>query len=299
MRPLRGGVMLVVCALLSGCRSLGPPAVVRDRLDYSAAVARSWQEQTLLNVVKSRYNDAPLLVDVNQILGAYELRRDVSLSGFWYPGTSGDYASVGAVASLADRPTITYAPVTGEKYAQMKLAPVSTVQLFHLLQAGWPADFLLSLLLSSLDGARNESGDRPPDPEFTSLVEGLREAQKSGSLDFRVREEEGRKVATILLRPRAVADAAAVDALRQRFGVSAGPIEVVLLSSGLRGQEGQLTALGRSLFQAIFVLGQQVDVPADHLSGGFARPSRPRTEGLPAFKVHSGPSRPERAFVSV
>lgn len=59
-------VMLVVMWGLgtTGCTRLGPQTIPRDRMDYSAGVGDSWQQQQLLNVVKLRYADAPVFLDV-------------------------------------------------------------------------------------------------------------------------------------------------------------------------------------------------------------------------------------------
>ena len=48
--------------LLAGCASVGPPTVTRDRFDYVATISDSWKRQTLLNLLKVRYTDAPVWV---------------------------------------------------------------------------------------------------------------------------------------------------------------------------------------------------------------------------------------------
>ncbi len=47
--------------------SICPGTVARDRFDYVNAISNSWKKQMLLNMVKIRYVDAPVFMEVSSI----------------------------------------------------------------------------------------------------------------------------------------------------------------------------------------------------------------------------------------
>src|SRR5512137_884758 len=103
------------CVLLCACHSLGPGTIARDRYDYSGSISESWKRQTLLNIVKLRYLDPPIFVDVGQIVAGYTLETGLS-AGAVLPGEGSSAVTLGGSAKWIDRPTVTYVPLTGNKF---------------------------------------------------------------------------------------------------------------------------------------------------------------------------------------
>ena len=76
---------------------MGPPTVVRDRFDYVTAISESWKRQMLLNLLKVRYADAPVFMDVTSVISAYSLGADISVGGeVARPGRGDAFAGAGA-----------------------------------------------------------------------------------------------------------------------------------------------------------------------------------------------------------
>ncbi|MFO0144746.1 MAG: hypothetical protein ACK54C_05380, partial [Betaproteobacteria bacterium] len=74
-------LMRVACVgmlLLTGCASVGPPTVSRDRFDYITTISESWKRQMLVNLLKVRYADAPVFMDVTAVISSYSVEGEVS-----------------------------------------------------------------------------------------------------------------------------------------------------------------------------------------------------------------------------
>ena len=121
-KPIQCLFVMTAAAILflSGCTNIGPKTVPRDRFNYNTAISNSWKEQTLLNIVKLRYADMPLFVEVASVVSGYTLEGSVNLGGTVSSETAvqGDFFALGTSGKYTDRPTVTYAPITGQKFNQ-------------------------------------------------------------------------------------------------------------------------------------------------------------------------------------
>ena len=68
---------------LAGCGSLGPRTLDRDQIDYGNSVGDNWKNQMLANLVKIRFVDMPVFVDVGQIVSGYTLETQVNGTLGW------------------------------------------------------------------------------------------------------------------------------------------------------------------------------------------------------------------------
>jgi hypothetical protein len=54
--------LFVIIFFLTGCSGLGPRKVQLDRFSYNDAIAQSTQSQMMLNLVRIRYLEEPILI---------------------------------------------------------------------------------------------------------------------------------------------------------------------------------------------------------------------------------------------
>ena len=73
-------VLCLALLLVGGCLSIGPRTFSRDRFEYSGSLAESWNNQMLLNLVKTRYLDLPIYLEVGQIVSGYSLETSLNVN---------------------------------------------------------------------------------------------------------------------------------------------------------------------------------------------------------------------------
>src|SRR5690242_6134447 len=65
VRPSLPSLLAALLAVLSlGCQTVGPTALRHGRGNYNAAIQQTNSEQLLLNLIRLRYRDAPLFLEV-------------------------------------------------------------------------------------------------------------------------------------------------------------------------------------------------------------------------------------------
>jgi hypothetical protein len=78
---------LRVASALPGCRLFQhrPATVTRDRFDYVASISDSWKRQMLQNLLKVRYADAPVFLNVTSVISAYSIAGQAEAAAQYSP----------------------------------------------------------------------------------------------------------------------------------------------------------------------------------------------------------------------
>jgi len=309
--------LFLVAALigLSACGTMGPGTVSRDRFDYTGAVAESWKSQMLLNLVKIRYGDTPVFLDVGQIVSGYTVQSTFSALGAIFsttgpvPGVPNSSVTLGAQGQYTDRPTITYAPLVGERFARSFMAPIPPPAIMSLIQAGNPVDVVLRLTVNVVNGIHNRFGGdlraRPADPEFYVLLERLRRIQLSGAIGMRVRRIDREEAVVMTFRqkldPSVEAD---VLAMRQMLGLDPTATELRVVYGSVAANDKELAILSRSILEVLIELSSYISVPEAHVADRRVSPTAEPEVGpsgpiRPLIRIASSTERPADAFAAV
>jgi hypothetical protein len=260
--------------------------------------------ETLLNIVKIRYTDMPVFLDISQVITTYSLQQQINLSAGWSDALVGDSQSVGGSGTYVDSPTIIYNPLMGRKFTKQILTPIPPASVFSLIQAGWPVTFVMRVSTDSINGINNAAGgalrSRPADPKFIRLLELLTDIQESGSIGTRLKQDKG-EASMVFLRHEPSEDMVAKGKeVRDLLGVDQEADELKLVLGAIAQDDRELAVLTRSVLEILIELGSYIEAPAEHIEDGRVFRNRIDEPGFePLIRIHSSPKKPKDPFVAV
>jgi len=308
-RKRRMGILLGATLLLSACAGFGPTTISRDRFDYTAAISDSWKHQMLFNMVKIRYGDAPVFMDVSSVISQYQIAGQINLGATVNSNPWSNSETLGAMGQYVDRPTITFSPILGDKFARSLMAPIPPPAILNLMQAGYPVDLVFRMLVQEINGIRNRFGGearaRSADPEFYVLLEKMRKIQSDGAVGMRVQRKDKEEAALLVFRGK---KDPAMEALslevRKLLGVSPQASEINVVYGTVPRNDKEIALQTRSLLEVLIDLSADIEVPAAHVQEQRVGPTHvEQTDARgtipPLIRIRNSPEKPGDAFVSI
>jgi hypothetical protein len=294
----------LVLLALAGCMSVSPTHLTTDRMEYGQVVAESWKQQMLINVVRLRYADAPVFLDVASIINSHTVGGNAGAQAALTSGSTPDAFGLSGSGAWSNTPTVTYQPLLGDRFTRSLLKPIPPVSIFQLLQGGWSADLVFPTVVASINGLRNASVGVPSDTGFDELTDALSRIQHAGNIGIEVEpRKDGDGVLLVLRRP-GTGDEPSDDSRRARellgLASDAGQFEIVY--GMFPRAPDQVAVLTRSMMEIIVQLGFGIDLPAADVASGRVLAGKRQagdSEGKRLVHIRSGAEAPADTYAAV
>jgi hypothetical protein len=289
---------------LVGCVSVSPKHVTTDRIDYGQVIAQSWKRQTLLNVVRLRYADAPMFLDVASIINSHTVGGSGNARATLPGGSSPDVFEIGGSGAWSNTPTVTYQPLLGDRFTKALLQPIPPVSVFQLLQGGWPPGMVFSTVVGSVNGLRNASAGVAGDPGFDELTGALSRIQRTGNIGIEVKPRKDGSGVLVVMRKPGTGPALSDDSRRVRelLGLSGESTDFEVTYGLFPREPNQVAMVTRSMMEIMLQLGFGIDLPPADVASGKVLQGKWQAgdaEGKPLVHIQSGPKEPAESYAAV
>lgn len=313
--------LLAVLAVLqlAGCATkFGPRTIPGARFDYNETIVRSGDQDLLLNLVRLRYRDTPLFMDLGTVVAQYTFSGQAGISPIINIDGSGETEGGGNIGvGYVESPTITYSPLTGAEFANRILSPIAPATIILLSRSGWSIERLMLCCVQSVNDVTNAPSAAGPTPsyipdnrQFRKLAGLLRRLQVAGVLRLRLLVDGEESTTSVRIDSPSPGQPwhDELQELRRMLGLNPGQDTFRLASPETLGDAKDSIAIeGRSMLGALYFLSHAVEAPPVHEQRGLVNVTvGPENEHFDwgeltgnLLRIRSQTNRPASAFVTV
>ena len=194
--------------------------------------------------------------------------------GFTWPNAT-RAGNVNGSVRYTDRPTITYTPLTGNKFMHSMIIPIRPEELFFCVQAGWDAEVILNAGLASINGLRNREftpeGATRAGAEFARVLQLIDSIRESGLVGVRILVDERNHQSTLLtIHDQNITGQVReeVQELRRLLRLNPAAQELQLVFGAVPASDLEIAVRTRSLVQIMEMIAAEMEVPAEDIQQG-------------------------------
>ncbi len=262
---------LVVC---TGCVSMGPHDIKTTHPEYNTALTSSLDQQLLTNLVRLKYRENPLFLEINSITESHALKMNAGLKDIrLYENANNGYYTPQLLFENSRTPTISYHPLRGQEFIQHLMTPLPFSAILLMSQSGWKLERVFNLCIEKIndvDNASNASGPTPrikPDFEdfyrMSSLLQKLEYEHKLYlGLDAKTQSMLVVKFKNLSNKSSEMAE------LRKILNLDPECDEFYFRDNFLSVSRDGLSVRMRSLMGVLFYLSHAVEVPQKDINKG-------------------------------
>ena len=310
-RSIIPALVVAALAVSTACNTVGPRSVGTALTSYDLAVGRTKTEQLLLNLVRLRYRDVPIFLQINSISAQYQFEMSAGAAGKFDNGDS----SVSALGGIGftEKPTLSMTPLQGKDFVKQMLSPIPAEAVALLFHSGWKIDRILLSLVQAINRvpfATNASSPTPDDPpeyvEFKKLAANFRALQRRHLIDLGIEKNDDGRRFFMMVAPEA-RDSEEMREITKALDLKPG-LASYEVGSSIYPHPGEIISINmRSLSGVLYFLSHGVEVPERDVRDGLVTVTRDEDGEIfewgdatnHILRVRSSDSRPKRAAVAV
>ena len=198
-RPVVRSLLLVcgfaVITMLSGC-TVGPKLYKTSFTQYNEAVRQTLDEQMLANLVRMRYLQTPIFLQVSSLNASFSVGASAGLSGT-FPSSGSNSGGANLGGSYSESPTISFSMPESREYYGRLLAPLSAKQVTSLVLAGFDGELVLRTSVRGINGLKNldadfevSSEESPAHAKFREMIGLITKLRSEGIVDLELGGKE-------------------------------------------------------------------------------------------------------------
>jgi hypothetical protein len=267
-------ILFCLGILLAGCQSIGPKAMRATTQPYNESVNSVRDEQLLLNIVRLKYRDTPSFLEITSISTAYERSAGLGVEGQLRQGVNNNGLLLRPNLNMSERPTITFVPMQGDRFAKNLLTPLPVEALVYLSQSGWSAERILRVCVQRLNRVRNAPTASGPSPleapeyeQFQQLAAHLRALQQADGIFLTPSSDKVAGTAELVFAPEWTTSDQAL-AFKAALGLNPALDRFPLIPGLTQIDDRSIAISTRSLLGVLFFLSQSVEVPEEAIVAG-------------------------------
>jgi hypothetical protein len=189
------------------------------------------------------------------------------------------------------------------------MTPILPSTVLFVLQAGYPADLIMSIALDSLNGIRNESRremGHAADSNFSRLVQLIRDLELAEAVQVSIEHpKNGSETSFITFansrNPQAKAASAEVKSL---LGLRPGLERIPVYYGGYSGRDDEISMMTRSMLQVMLELAAIIQVPQledseSKVTPGLVEGQVNSSQTPPLLNILSGSNAPTDSSIAV
>ena len=260
------GLLLVISSCICfGCTKYGPVFLQSERSQYNQAIQKTNDEQLLLNLVRLKYHDTPLFMEVQNIASQFTLQNDMGISTQLQAGAMGIFTP-DTSTFVEESPTISYSPLHGENFVQGVLTAISLKTIVLLFHSGWSVERVFKVCLQRIDKLKNAPGASGPTPKiapktkkFFQAVKYLQKLQVQGGLNLAYRVSDGEPQLVIHIS-EAFKNSQPANQFAHSINATIGQTSYIFGVPSVKDNQS-IDIVTRSLLGVMFYLSGAVEVP--------------------------------------